>query len=153
ERERRFTGDAAHELRTPLAALKTQAEVALSTESEERRRHALKQVVAGTDRATRLVQQLLQLARLDAQGLEGASDVELGEPCRRAIASLAPDARRRDIQVDIDATPARVRGDATLLEVLARNLVENAIRHAPEGGVVRVTVGEDGGHATLAVGD
>jgi two-component system sensor histidine kinase QseC len=154
ENERRFTGDAAHELRTPLAALKTQAEVALTTASEERRRHALQQVVAGTDRATRLVQQLLQLARLDAEGFERATVLDLAAPCREAVDELAPEARARGLRLGVVAgAPARVHGDATMLQVLARNLVENAIRHAPEGGEVRVSLGEEGGRVTLAVED
>ena len=141
ENERRFTGDAAHELRTPLAALRTQAEVALTTSSDERRRRALEQVVEGTERATRLVTQLLQLARLDAQALADRRSLDLAQPCREAVAGLAGEARERGVTVSLDcAGPIPLRGDPVMLEVLARNLVENAIRHAPGGGAVHVAV-------------
>lgn len=154
ENERRFTGDAAHELRTPLAALKVQAEVALATDSEERRRRALRQVVAGTDRANRLVQQLLQLARLDANELQAAAELDLADPCRRAIAELQPEATQRGIRIAFTAeAPYPVHGDATMLEALARNLIENAVRHAPRDSEVRVAAGEEMDRVTLAVDD
>ena len=156
ENERRFTGDAAHELRTPLAALKTQAEVALTTASDDKRRHALAQVVAGVDRGTRLLDQLLALARLDAARAGASEIVDLSAAAREAVADLAPAALERDVRVEApgpSAEPVRTRGEPTMLHALIRNLVENAIRYTPPGARVRVCVSREGDRARLAVED
>jgi len=151
EAERRFTGDAAHELRTPLAALRTQAEVALSTASEERRRRALEQVVAGVDRARDLVAQLLAMARLDAPQALEPHPLHVRDVIEAVVRELAPRARARDVeltaQVEGDAV---VSGDADMLGMLLRNLVENAVRHAPR---VQVSASADRGEAVVRVED
>ena len=155
ENERRFTGDAAHELRTPLAALRTQAEVALTTANDERRRRALEQVVQGVERATRLVEQMLMLARLDAgDALPGFAPVDLAAACREAVVEAGPHAHARDIDValEVDARP-RVNGDGVMLLALLRNLLDNALRFAPDSGKVRVGLRLEGGLACLAVED
>ena len=141
ESERRFTADAAHELRTPIAAIRAQAQVALGEVDAELRRHALQATLEGCDRATRLVAQLLTLSRLEA-GAEGTeTDVDLGELVRRVVADEAPQGLRKRQTIEVDATaPCRVRGDATLLAVLIRNLVDNALRYSPERATVRITV-------------
>lgn len=156
ENERRFTGDAAHELRTPLAALRTQAEVALSTENEERRRRALGQVVAGVERANRLVSQLLALARLDASRMEAGEAVDLAAVAREVVSELSADAGRHEIAVEFAGAPeegVEVRGDPTMLHALARNLVENAVRYTPANGRVRVAVRRERVRVTLVVED
>lgn len=155
EHERRFTADAAHELRTPLAAVKTQAQVALGAISSPERRHALGQVVAGTDRATRLVEQLLTLARLDPQQrLPATTSIDLAALTAITLADLGPVAAAKDIELSLDVErPACVNGDATALEILLRNLVDNALRYTPVGGRVTVRLTVDGGHATLVVSD
>ena len=154
ESERRFTGDAAHELRTPLAALRTQAEVALSTAHEERRRHALEQVIAGVERAGRLVQQMLALARLDAPQPLQPRPVLLRDVLEAAGAELRAEAAARSIALvrEVEGAP-RVMGDRAMLEVLFRNLVENAVRHAPDHGQVRLTARVDGADAVARVED
>jgi two-component system sensor histidine kinase QseC len=154
DNERRFTGDAAHELRTPLAALRIQAEVALTTATEERRRRALEQVVAGVERATRVVEQMLLLARLDAAEGVPLAPVPLAATCREAIAEAAPPARARRVDVALDAPDeVMAQGDRVMLLAVVRNLVDNAVRHAPDSGQVRVTVYAEGGKASLAVED
>ena len=155
ENERRFTGDAAHELRTPLAALRTHAEVALSTASEERRRRSLEQVVEGVDRAARLVEQMLTLARLEAAQEGYGTTLDLATAAGEALESLRAAAASRKVQVRfyVPTGGVAVRGDAAMLRALVRNLVENAIRHAPEGGVATVTVSRAGSDATLVVED
>ena len=155
ENERRFTGDAAHELRTPLAALKTQAEVALTTASDERRRHALQQVVAGVEAATRLVEQMLALARIDAAQAPGGSAVDAVRLARDTVAELEPAAHARAVTLAcrVEATPPAVAGDEVMLHALLRNLVDNAIRHAPDAGEVRVSVGPEAGGVALTVED
>jgi two-component system sensor histidine kinase QseC len=155
ETERRFTADAAHELRTPLAALKTQAQVARGATDDAQRRHALDSVIAGCDRAARLVEQLLTLARLDpGPGGRAAQPCELGALARQAIADLAPAALSRSIEIELAARePVTVRGYADLLCVLLRNLVDNALRYSPAGSTVRVDVRRSEGMACVSVVD
>ena len=155
ENERRFTADAAHELRTPLAGLKAQAQVARGAKEGEARLHALDNVIAGCDRATRLVEQLLTLARLDpARGAAPAQACDLAAVAREVIAELAPIALERNIDIELRApAPAVLPGQPGLLAVLARNLVDNAVRYSPPGTTVRVAVSQAGGRVRLSVAD
>ncbi len=145
ENERRFTADAAHELRTPLAALKTQAQVALRANEQEKKRKALEQVISGVDRATHLVQQLLTLARLDPQfSRVGNAEFELHQVVVRVLADLANEALARKIELGCDeGEAAMVKGDAEMVGILVSNLVRNAIRYTPEEGSVGVRISED----------
>lgn len=154
EGERRFTSDAAHELRTPIAAIRTQAQVALAESDDTRRAHALQATLEGCDRATRLVEQLLTLARLEAEGPVARARVDLAAAARRVAADLAPAALAKDQAFELDAeAPCPVEGNETLLAVLLRNLVDNAVRYSPAGAAVHVAltthpprlVVEDGG--------
>ncbi len=155
ENERRFTADAAHELRTPLAALKTQAQVALRASDDAVRNRALQQVIAGVDRATHMVQQLLTLARLDPRrSLALDAEVDLKEISATVLAELAPAALAKDIDLELAAPAAcPMYGDAGMLAILVRNLVDNAIKYTQAGGRVRVCLdcGEQG--VVLAVQD
>lgn len=156
ENERRFTADAAHELRTPLAALKIQAQVAMATRDPEQNRQALGKVIAGADRATRLVEQLLRLARLDPlQRLEDPQPFDLVELVRAAREDAASTAANRAQHLDLDCpeTPLIIRGDRDLLAAALRNLVDNALRYTPEGGSVIIRVGQEHGETCLAVLD
>jgi len=155
--ERRFTADAAHELRTPLAAVKTQAQVALGARDEDERSRALNQVVAGTDRAARLVEQLLALARLDPQATLGPTvKVSLRQLAAECLAALTPQAARKDIALGLQAVEddsALVVGDASLLAALLRNLVDNAVRYGPEHSEVEVAIVREGQAVLLRVID
>lgn len=155
ERERRFTADAAHELRTPLAALKTQAEVALQATNEADRHQALRQVVRGVNRATHLVEQLLTLARLDPNG--GFTEVkrlDLFILAEDVVGDLVPHALQKDIEISLSGTRGKfVEGSTDALRILLRNLVDNAIRYTPQGGVVEVNVGAAEQGILLSVGD
>jgi len=146
ESERRFTADAAHELRTPLAAIQMQAEVAEASADGDDRRHALQQVLAGTRRATRLVEQLLRLARLDPlAGLSDTHPVELEVLAAQVVDELRHGAGASRLHLDPGHdTGVIVDGDADLLGVALHNLVSNALRHAPEGS--EITVGIEGGN-------
>lgn len=152
DRERTFTADAAHELRTPIAALRVQAQVAAGARSDAERHRALAQVIAGCDRASRLVDQMLVLARVDPmRGLPDDASCDLAVIAREAIAQRAQDALDGGVDIGHEGTPAIVRGDATLLAILVRNLVDNALRHTPPGGSVRLWTG--GEPAKLIVTD
>ena len=140
--ERRFTADAAHELRTPIAAIRAQAQVALGEADEAQRRHALRSTLEGCDRAARLVEQLLTLARLEVLEARNAVAVDLAAIARRVVAELAAAAAGRRQTLEVEAPPScRVRGDETLLAVLVSNLVDNAMRYSGSDARVRVRVG------------
>jgi len=153
--EQRFTADAAHELRTPIAAIRTQAQVALGELDEAKRCHALQSTIAGCDRATRLVAQLLTLSRIEAGGgAPATSPVELVALTRNTLAELAPVALAKGQTLALDAPPAcRVLGDATLLTVLLRNLLDNAIRYSPGRANVQVQLRRVQGRVQLEVDD
>jgi two-component system sensor histidine kinase QseC len=155
DNERRFTADAAHELRTPLAALRAQAQVARGATGDAERDHALSSVIAGCDRASHLVDQLLTLARLEPEMFRVTLErCDLRAVAQGAIADVAPDALAKGIDVELEpGPPATVSGDARLLAVLVRNLVDNAVRYSPPGTLVRVRVGADGGASSIEVVD
>ncbi len=143
EHERRFTADAAHELRTPIAALRAQAQVALAADDTAARRHALEGVLAGCDRAAHLVEQLLTLARLDpARADASGAGADLAAAVRAVAATHAQAALERGLELIVDApASAAVAVEPALLQALLRNLVDNAVRYA--GGVgteVRIEV-------------
>lgn len=155
ENERRFTADAAHELRTPLAALKTQAQVARGAADDGERRRALDNVIAGCDRATRLVEQLLTLARLEPGLLRGQYEpCDLRALAQQVVAELAPAALSRKVEIELEeGGAARTEGYPDLLSVLLRNLVDNAMRYCPAGGMVRVEAASAGDTASISVTD
>ncbi len=153
--ERRFTADAAHELRTPIAAIRAQAQVALGAGTDAaQREHALQATVAGCDRATRLVEQLLTLARLEATPAAPATTVELSALARRVAADLAPSALARRQTLELEAgMPCAVAGDELLVSVLVRNLLDNAIRYSPDGAQIWVNVATLAGQPMLRIED
>lgn len=156
DNERRFTADAAHELRTPLAALKVQAQVALASSDPESRQHALGQVVASVDRTTRLVEQLLRLARLDPiQQLPDPSRIDLAELAQALIDDARPlaEAKAQTLNCPAPAAEVSVNGDPDLLRVALRNLIDNALRYTPPGSQVDIAWGTDGSHDWIAVED
>jgi two-component system sensor histidine kinase QseC len=155
ENERRFTADAAHELRTPLAALRAQAQVARGATAEDARTHALDNVIAGCDRATHLVEQLLTLARLEPAQVPGErAPCDLRSVAEAAIADTMPLALEKSVEIELDAaTVSAVAGDARLLGILLRNLLDNAVRYGPGGTTVRVSVTERHGVPSIVVVD
>lgn len=141
--ERRFTADAAHELRTPIAAIRTQAQVALAETDEAARQHALQATLAGCDRATRLVEQLLTLSRLEAGQPLPMGSVDLVPLTRQIMADLTPQALARGQHIELQGNEhSPVQGDAALLTVLVRNLIDNAARYSPDGARILVTMGD-----------
>ncbi|MCX7174044.1 MAG: ATP-binding protein [Proteobacteria bacterium] len=142
--ERRFTADAAHELRTPLAALAAQAQVAQRSSDDAERRHAIEQLRLGVDRAAHLVDQLLTLARLDPeQAFADVQPLPLKMLTEEICAAHGAAAVGKQIALELDAVDAAVMGNKTMLQILLRNLLDNAIRYTPAGGRVRVTLSAD----------
>ncbi len=146
ESERRFTADAAHELRTPIAAIRAQAQVAMGAgDNAPERTHALQQTLAGCDRAVRLVEQLLTLARLDAAPVPGGGQVDLGQVVQRVADKLRSTAAQRQQSLELHLQAAcTVAADEVLLGVLVRNLLDNAMRYSPDAATVRVDVAREG---------
>ena len=156
-----FTADAAHELRSPLAALRLQVQGLQRADSPEARQVATERLLAGVDRATRLVEQLLALARHDGdgggdRGAAAIAPVDLAALARRAVHDAAAEAQAREIELrgPDAAASVEIKGQSDALAVLLRNLIDNALRHTPAGGVVQVNArrGADGA-AELAVED
>jgi signal transduction histidine kinase len=152
DNERRFTADAAHELRTPLAALKAQAQVALASVDPAEKQRALTQILAGCDRATHLVAQLLTLARLDAGTPHPMQDISLRPLAEEVLAMSAGDAIASHCELSLHDGDARVHGDSLLLQGLLRNLVDNALRHG-SATQIDVAITQDGTHSVLTVSD
>jgi two-component system OmpR family sensor kinase len=154
--QQHFVADAAHELRTPLAALKLQAQSLGRADGEEARRVAVGRLTAGIDRATRLVEQLLVLARQEASpaGAGATSRVDLAELARRTAADLSGAAQAKGIDLGLQhADEASVPGQPDALHILMRNLVENAVKYTPQGGTVDIAVHALAGQVKLSVED
>ncbi|HEX6362289.1 MAG TPA: ATP-binding protein [Albitalea sp.] len=141
-RERRFTADTAHELRTPLAVLRAQWDVVRRAGSDEERRRAEARLTAGLDRMDRLVTQMLALSRLDATDrLPHTAPLDWTALAEQVTSDVLPLAERRRIELACEwpadgAPPFPLDGDADLVAVLLRNLLDNAVRYAPEGSTV-----------------
>ncbi|MDR2852852.1 MAG: two-component system sensor histidine kinase QseC [Burkholderiaceae bacterium] len=153
---RRFTADAAHELRSPLTALRVQAEVAqLSDDDPVTRRHALDQLIVGIDRASRLVEQLLALSRLDPlTALPATEPVDWHALARAAIGEIQDQARQRQVTLTLEDAPEQghprmpsalpAQGNPLLLALLLRNLLNNAVRYAGTGAHVGLRLDAQG---------
>ncbi|MFN4149027.1 MAG: histidine kinase dimerization/phospho-acceptor domain-containing protein, partial [Rhodocyclaceae bacterium] len=132
EKERTFTADAAHELRTPLAAIRAQAQVAMRARNAAERDHALSQLSASARRASHLVEQLLTLARLDPANPPLMRAVRLDRLAAEVCADHGAAALEKNITLDLDAPqPVSVEGNEAMLRILLRNLVDNAVRYTP----------------------
>lgn len=154
KRERAFTSDAAHELKTPLAAIKVQAQVALGATDTASQQLAMQRVVQGVDRSAHLAEQLLLLARLDEDAMLPTSPVRLETLARNAIAAKAPGARRKDMHVAlIDSEPCEVVAAPLLMGILLDNLIDNAIKYGEAGGRVEVAIRREAQVVRLTVRD
>lgn len=155
--QRRFIADAAHELRTPLAGLKTQIELALRESDAEKARQTLFQLRGGVEHGAHLANQLLALAKAEhyAERTLVPKPIDLGMLVRRVTRDWVPWAleKRIDLGFDGDTVPTLVLGDELLLKEMLMNLIDNAIRYTPAGGVVTTRVQGDEASVELAVED
>lgn len=158
ENERRFTADAAHELRTPIAAIKAQAQVAQGTLSElvgdPVLQNALDGVILSCDRATHLIEQLLTLARLESVSNAVLVSCPLHALAAEVMAELAPAALDNGIQLDLaEGDEVTIQGLPALLKVMLRNIIDNAVRHTTAGTQVHVQVFSNNGQPCIAICD
>ncbi len=156
EAQQHFVADAAHELRSPLAALRLQVQGLERARDDATRQVAVDRLLAGIDRATRLVEQLLVLARHQAVAAApgGLSPVPLDALTREVVAEMVSKAGQHAIDLGLKAAqPVQVQGQAEALRILLRNLLDNAIKYTPKGGQVDVSVRQEGADAVLVVED
>ncbi len=153
EYEQRFTGDAAHELRTPLAAIKTNLQVMQRARSVAEREEFIAGLNASVDRASRLVEQLLMLAQLDPQGSHGVTleDADLATLLTEEQSHWRILAAGHHLQVEIAHAPCRIERES--MRMLLRNLVDNAVRYTPVPGRIVVSCGQSEGKSYLRVED
>jgi two-component system OmpR family sensor kinase len=142
EAQRRFIADAAHELRSPVAALALQAQLAERTQNPEARRSAFEELERGIERTERLVEQLLDLARLEPRGPAASREtVDVARLAREVVGSFAARADAREVDLGAEAAgQALLGGVETELRSLLANLVDNALRYAPRESQVTVAV-------------
>ena len=141
DRERRFSGDAAHELKTPLAALKTQAEVALNVNSMEKVRTNIKNIIYSSNQYVRIIDQLLTLSRLDsAERLFTFNSVRVDSVIKELISDMAQFAINKNIDLEVFGVenPIFIMAEKTFICILFRNLLDNAIRYTTDGGKIVV---------------
>ena len=150
--QRHFVSDAAHQLRTPIAALQAQIELALRT-TEGEQTAALATALAAVQRLAHLVRQLLALARAEPGAQAATTSVELDECVRQVAETMLPRAFAAGIDLGFALQAARVSGSRLLLEEAIANLIDNAIRYTPAPGTVNVSVGSEAGSVVLRVED
>ncbi len=152
DHQKRFVRDASHQLRTPLAVLKTQVQSALRNDVEPRQ--ALLEINATVDRATVLANQMLALAKVEQLRQQGGAPVLDWSGVTRAVAlDLAALIAERQLDFSLRTVPAPVSSHEWALRELTRNLLHNAIKHCPEGSTLTVVVERSAGEARLTVGD
>jgi len=153
--ERGFLADAAHELRTPIAALTASAHQVIAASDDAGRRAAAIRLDQGAARISRLLSQLLMAARIDASpAFSKLESIDAAELLRQRLAALVPVARRKGITLSLDAPEfAAIKGNVLALDSIVENLVDNAIRYTPEGGAVTVALRHIGSNVELNIKD
>jgi two-component system, OmpR family, sensor kinase len=152
--QKAFVADAAHELRTPLAAVQIQSQLVARAKDDESRKEALDDLQAGITRATRLAEQLLALARSEPDGKSETNPVDLHALLDECVGASVLVAQQRGVDLGIEANePATISGDANALRVMFNNLIDNATKYTPNGGRVDVCLQVEGGHPTVEIAD
>jgi two-component system OmpR family sensor kinase len=152
--QKAFVADAAHELRTPLAAVQIQAQLVARAQDDETRREALGDLHEGIARATRLAEQLLALARSEPDGKGVETQVDLRELLEGCVRGYVLVAQERGVDLGIEVSePAIVKGDADSLRVMFNNLIDNATKYTPKGGRVDVCLKVRDGRPVVEISD
>lgn len=155
--QKRFIADAAHQMKTPLAGMRMQSELALRQVDPDEIHRSLEQLAKSSESATRLVNQLLALARAENQPHAGLAfeEIELGALARGVVQDWVQASFTHDIDLGYEPhdEPVNIAGNAMMLRELLSNLIDNALRYTPAGGSVTVRVRRDGEHALLEVED
>ena len=157
-RESDFTAYAAHELKTPLAGLRTQAQIAIRSDDPDTRRQALGQILSSVDRTSRMVRQLIDMARVDARDDAVARDpVDVHRLLEELAAELSPVAAQRDVRINVrrnaESGAISIPTDRTLLRLALRNLLENALQHAPQGTEAVCNISTSADSLTIEIDD
>ncbi len=151
----RFIGDAAHQLRNPIAAVKTQAEIALKAKESAQMREGLEQIVSTTNQTGRMIEQMLISARTNALELDLGEEIDLTAMVADTAREMAPLALAKNQILSFNAEGASppVRGQRVLLREAVINLIDNAIRHSPENTDIDVATLSENGNAAICVRD
>ncbi len=156
-REHRFIADAAHEMRTPLAVLRVHAQNLLEAGTEQERRESLQHLISGVDRTSRLVNQLLTMARLEPQAASATSlpCIDLKASIRDSLVQMTPWLLSKGLELEFEAQDGTylTHVDAAAIDIALNNLLTNAANFSPEQGVVTVTLKQDNDHFELTVED
>jgi two-component system sensor histidine kinase QseC len=155
-RERRFIADAAHEMRTPLAVLRVHAQNLLEAGSDEDRRASLEHLIAGVDRTSRLVNQLLTMARLEPEaGAQPPEPIDLAATVRDSLVTLTPWLLSKDLELVFDASDdiGLVKVDPAAIDIALNNLVTNAANFSAPHGLVTVSLSKTQNGFELSVDD
>lgn len=139
QHERRFTADAAHELRTPLAAIRAHAQVLLAARNADEASEAARDIINGVDRSRRLMEQLLLMARLDQQQVQPQALLDLEELIANQVALQQGFAAKQRVNLRSETGSAQLHGNADALDMMLRNLIDNALRYTPPGGEVVIS--------------
>ena len=152
--QKTFVANAAHEMRSPLAALRLQIQGMLRAADSETRAVAARRLLAGVDRTGRLVEQMLVLARQDAVAPAARSPIDLRAAIGLAIGDVVASAQSRQIDIGMaDAGAAWITGELEALRILFRNLLENAVKYTPVQGTVNIAIRNDGAHSIVEIAD
>jgi two-component system OmpR family sensor kinase len=152
--QKAFVADAAHELRTPLAAVQIQAQLVARAHDDTERREALADLQAGVTRATRLAEQLLALARSEPDEVTATKTVDLKALLQECVTAYLPLAQKHGVDLGIEASePATIQGDPEALRVMFNNLIDNATKYTPHGGRVDVCLRVEQDHPLVQIAD
>ncbi|MBE5799767.1 MAG: HAMP domain-containing protein [Clostridiales bacterium] len=153
DRERRFTSDAAHELRTPLSAMRTQGEYALSRDDMQEKDEAIVRMLEKNEEMRIMVDQLLVMARLDAGQTPMDEQVDLISLIESIVQDMEPVAQEKNMRIETALEDIHVHGNRAMLMRAVINLADNAIRYGREGGLVRISLSDENGEAVIRVTD
>lgn len=156
ERERQFLADAAHELRTPLSVLKLQLQLASDATTFEQKQQGIEDALVGVNRSTHTVEQLLTLARLEAnkQALQRDA-IDLVSLVQEVTAALYPLAqpKEQNLELDYQQDAMTLKANRVLMNVLVRNLIENAIKYSPSNSIIHINIEQQAQHLCLTICD